>query len=164
MSNMNTNWGGKENKIRLMEIGHEKGFLSSNSPIHKMGGIQQTVFQESDEGPFYMNEISKESCWHDEVYSEKINIKNRLKTDLCEDLERLRINTRGKTIKEVQQMAESRNIPIKVEGDDINEGWVGEPKGLWQVLWEHGLLVPMKTYISNQKRNDPNFKGKVEYV
>ena len=91
-------------------------------------------------------------------------IRNWLKTDLCEDLERLRINTRGKTIKEVQQIAESRNIPIKVEGDDINEGWVGEPKGLWQVLWEHGLLGPMKTYISNQKRNDPNFKGKVEYA
>jgi len=46
-------------------------------------------------------------------------IRNWLKTDLCEDLERLRINTRGKTIKEVQQMAESRNIPIKVEEDGL---------------------------------------------
>ena len=57
-------------------------------------------------------------------------MKNRLKHDLCEDLQRLGFNTRGKTIKEAQELATSQNIPITVEENDIVEGWVGKLKGI----------------------------------
>jgi hypothetical protein len=91
-------------------------------------------------------------------------VKNRLKQDLCEDLQWLGFNTRGKTIKEVQELATSQNIPIKVEEDDIVEGWVGKPKGIRQVLWERGLLDLQVTYVAKIKKDDPNFEEKVEYA
>jgi len=92
------------------------------------------VFQEEDEGPSYMNPINQQLHRYDKVKG-KI-IKKRLKKDLCNDLERLRFNTTGKTIKEVQEMAIAANLPILVEENDILEGWVGKPKGIWQVRWE----------------------------
>jgi hypothetical protein len=52
----------------------------------------------------------------------------------CEDWQQLGFNTRGKTIKEVQELATSQNMPIIVEEIDIVEGWVGKPKGIRQVL------------------------------
>jgi hypothetical protein len=52
----------------------------------------------------------------------------------CEDWQQLGFNTRGKTIKEVQELATSQNMPIRVEENDIVEGWVGKPKGIRQVL------------------------------
>ena len=60
-------------------------------------------------------------------------------------------------------MAQSRNIPIVMEEDEITEGWVGKPKGMRQVLWERGLLDPNITYVAKLKKDDPNLDGKVEY-
>ena len=91
-------------------------------------------------------------------------MKNRLKHDLCEDLQRLGFNTRGKTIKEVQELATSQNLPITVEENDIIKGWVGKPKGMRQVLWERGLLDPHVTYVAKIKKDDPNLEEKVEYA
>jgi hypothetical protein len=76
---------------------------------------------------------------------------------------RLGFNTRGKTIKEVQELATSQNIPIRGEEDDIVEGWVGKPKGIRQVLWERGLLDPQVTYVALIKKDDPNLEEMVEY-
>ena len=81
----------------------------------------------------------------------------------CEDWQQLGFNTRGKTIKEVQELATSQNMPIRVEENDIVEGWVGKPKGIRQVLWERGLLDPQVTYVAKIKRDDPNLEEKVEY-
>jgi len=81
----------------------------------------------------------------------------------CEDWQQLGFNTRGKTIKEVQELATSQNMPIRVEENDIVEGWVGKPKGIRQVLWERGLLDPQVTYVAKIKRDDPNLEEKVQY-
>ncbi len=91
-------------------------------------------------------------------------MKKQLKQDLCEKLQRCGCNTRGKTIKEIQELAISRDIPITVVEDDIIEGWVGKPKGIRQVLWERGLLNPEITYVAKIKEDDPYFKEKVEYA
>ncbi len=56
--------------------------------------------------------------------------------------------TRGKTLKEVQEMGASYNIPLTIVENDVVEGWVGKPKGIKQVLWELGLLDPSMTYVS----------------
>ncbi len=98
---------------------------------------------------------------YDEIKGTKV--KNRLKKDLCKELEKLRLATRGKTLKEIQEMAAARNIPLSIVEDDVVEGWVGKPKGIKQVLWERGLLNPEVTYVSKLKKNDPNHEGRVEY-
>jgi hypothetical protein len=67
--------------------------------------------------------------------------KNRIKKDLCKELECLDVNTRGKTLKEVQEIALSKNIPIVEEHDDILEVWIGKPKGIKQVIFCHPFRV-----------------------
>jgi hypothetical protein len=89
--------------------------------------------------------------------------RKRLKKDLCDELDKLGLTTRGKTMKEVQEMAASYNVPLTIVENDVVEGWVGKPKGIKQVLWEQGLLDPSVTYVSKVKKNDPNHEGKVEY-
>jgi hypothetical protein len=53
-------------------------------------------------------------------------IKNHLKKDLCEELDQIRISTRGKTLKEVQEITTAKNLSITIEEADIVK----------QVLWE----------------------------
>ena len=80
-------------------------------------------------------------------------MKNRLKKDLCEELEKIGISTRGKTLKDVQETAAAKNIPITTEECDMLEGWLGKPKGIKQILWERGLLDPNVQYVAKIKKN-----------
>ena len=59
-----------------------------------------------------------------------LEIRDQLKKDISDDLGKTRISTKGKSMKEVQDMAWANNIPIQVEDDEIKEGWVGKLKGL----------------------------------
>ena len=70
------------------------------------------VFEEGDDGPYYMNPTNQQLPRYDQVKGKKI--KKRLKKDLCSDLERLGYNVLGKTLKEVQDMATGANLPITV--------------------------------------------------
>jgi hypothetical protein len=53
VGNMQTLWGGKQNKVRSSDIKEEKGYLGPHSPVLQVGDIQHMVFQETDVGPFY---------------------------------------------------------------------------------------------------------------
>jgi hypothetical protein len=86
-----------------------------------------------------------------------------IKKDLCADLERLGYYVLGKTIKEVQDMASAANLPITIKENDVVKGWVANPKGMRQELWERGLLDPQVTYVSKIKKDVPNYDEKVEY-
>jgi hypothetical protein len=44
--------------------------------------------------------------------------------------------TRGKTIKELQEIAVAQNLLTTLEEEDVVEGWLGKPKEIKQVLWE----------------------------
>jgi len=161
VSNMSVNWGGKQAKVRSSEIKQEQGFLGPHSPKLQVGSIQHMVFQDFDEGPYYLPPNLQQIRKHDEVRGKKV--KNRLKKDLSEDIEKLGFSSRGKTLKEMQEIASSRNIPLTIEEDDVVEGWLGKPKGLRQILWERGLLDPSVQYVAKIKKDDPNEGGKVEY-
>jgi hypothetical protein len=52
--NMSMNWGGKQAKVRSSEIKQEQGFLGPHSPKLQVGSIQYMVFQDFDEGPYYL--------------------------------------------------------------------------------------------------------------
>jgi hypothetical protein len=120
VGNMKVNWGGKQSKVRDTKIEDEAGYLGPHSPKLKVGDVQKMVFQEEDEGPYYLTPINQQLLRYDEVKGKKIT--KRLKKDLCADLERLGFNTRGKTIKEIQEVATAANLPIVVEENDITEG------------------------------------------
>ncbi len=161
VGNMRVNWGGKQSRVRDTLIQDEAGYLGPHSPKLQVGDIQKMVFEEGDDGPYYMNPINRQLHRYDQVKGKKI--KKRLKKDLCSDLERLGYNVLGKTLKEVQDMATGANLPITVEELDVIEGWVGKPKGMRQVLWERGLLDPEVTYVAKLRKDDPNYDEKKEY-
>jgi hypothetical protein len=54
VSNMSVNWGGKQHKIRSTKIIQEQGFLGLHSPKLQVGDTQSMIFENEDEGPFYM--------------------------------------------------------------------------------------------------------------
>jgi hypothetical protein len=41
---------------------------------------------------------------------------------------------------ELQQIASDKNLDVRVERTRERKGWVGQPKGLLQVLWERGWI------------------------
>ncbi len=97
---------------------------------------------------FYMPPNLQQIWKHDEVRGKMI--KNHLKKDLCEELDQIRISTRGKTLKEVQEITTAKNLSITIEEADIVK----------QVLWEWGLLDPEVQYVAKLKKDDPNKSGK----
>jgi hypothetical protein len=80
------------NKARLGSLKLEKaGFLGPHSPQLKVGDIQYMQYQESDIEPYYMPAIQQQLQRYDEIKGEK-NL-NRLKKNLCEELQALGFNT-----------------------------------------------------------------------
>ena len=64
-----------------------------------------------------------------------IQNEDRLKQDICEDLGKRDINTRGKRLREVQELATVEDIPVTIEVNDIKKSQEGKLKGICQVLW-----------------------------
>jgi len=48
------------------------------------------------------------------------------------------------TLEELQILASSPGISCKAEEDEILQDWIGKPKDLLQILWEHGWINPCK--------------------
>ena len=70
----------------------------------------------------------------------------------------------GKTIKELQSIAATNGISTHIEMDNVQEGWVGRPKGMQQILWERGLLDPTVMYIAKIKADDDaETENKIQY-
>ena len=46
----------------------------------------------------------------------------------------------GYTRKELQEFARQNGIELSEQKEVITPGWQGKPKGLFQVLWEQGLI------------------------
>ncbi len=58
---------------------------------------------------------------------------------------------------DLQERAKNFNLPVEKEVDQIEEGWVGKPKGMLQVLWERGFIDPAKgwnDYTLNRKKDN----------
>jgi hypothetical protein len=41
---------------------------------------------------------------------------------------------------DLQKKAQEHGLDLKYEEEEVIEGWYGKPKGLLQVLWEHGFI------------------------
>ena len=71
---------------------------------------------------------------------------NRAKTcsELVTDIQasRFTLERRKYHLKELQELATSCNLDIRVIERKKIEGWAGKPKGLCQVLWETGWINP----------------------
>ena len=119
----------------------QDGFLGPHSPSLSVGDTQSLIYKESDAGPWYLNPNQREVQKHDRPTG-KIKVVEKSKKQLLEALKDrgVSLQQRDFTKKELQVMATNNNIEIAARKETITQGWVGQPKGLLQVLGERGLV------------------------
>ena len=147
---MNKEWGGSQPKMRDTKIEVEAPF---DAPKYPKGSTQSLVFQHDDEGPFYLSLEEREARKFDRNtgISKERNLK---KSELLERLQEKGIVSKGST-KQLRDLCLERNLQITEKVEVIEEGWMGKPKGIMQVLWERGFLDPTKisTYTMEGKKD-----------
>jgi hypothetical protein len=152
---MNKEWGGS-NYMRPTMIKSEDGFVGSyydktNPRMVKVGENQTMVYDENDLGPFHLTENERANRMYDKVTA--IPVAAQKATDvLKKDLVRVLMGTdfgkaMGTTtllsmrLSDLQSKANALDIPTKItETEKTTKGWVGKPKGIFQVLWERGFI------------------------
>jgi hypothetical protein len=59
VKNMQVTWAGKQKKQPTLIV-QEQGFLGPQSPKLQVGDVQQMIFSEADEGPYYLKPMVHE--------------------------------------------------------------------------------------------------------
>ena len=153
--NMNKEFGGKQARMRPTLLTDEcLGPTPRFNPLE----TQYMVFREGDDGPFWLSAQEREQS---RVARPTDIRKKRDKTnkELEEDLRQVPgfLLTRKLRKKELQVLATRHNIDLKIEIEVTKRGWMNEPKGLLQVLWERGWIdeTKLRYYkVPYEKDND----------
>ena len=147
----------KKEDYNIKEIGPYPAIL-------KIGDDQRMVFCEEDEGPFYLDDNHREDRKYDKPKGEK-KIVTKIKKELKNELKSKGHFVRGHCGREeLEQMAEKNKIQLTNEVDLVEEGWLGKPKGLLQVLWERGWVDERKLseYSLNGQKHQMDAEGKIK--
>jgi len=147
--NMGVRWGGKQEILRKTKI-EETGPYQC---ILKVGDEQNMKFVDTDDGPFYLHNNHRIARKYDRIKGEK-RVVEKNKKKLKEELKSKGHVVRGHCSKiEMERLAGEYGIALTEEVELVEEGWLGKPKGLLQVLWERG-------WIDEQKVSEYSLKGK----
>jgi hypothetical protein len=134
------------------------GYLGTHDPMLRVGDTQSFVFTEEDEGPFYLTPEERQQRKYDRPTGKTRNVWKK-KQLLVQELRAKGVPLeRGMShkLEELQGFARSHGIPLKQTIDVVDEGWVGKPKGLLQILHERGLIDPVNwqtLYTVNGKKD-----------
>ena len=145
-SAMNRAYGGVQQRMRESFIKAEDGYLGMHERTIHVGDNQSFVFKPDDAGPFWMTEQERELNRHDRVLPPPTGGPRKRKKTIAElkaelgPLNVLNDNRRQYRLKELQEMARSKDIDITTNVTQEKKGWQGQPKGLLQVLWERGWI------------------------
>ncbi|KAI2492111.1 hypothetical protein MHU86_22447 [Fragilaria crotonensis] len=137
---MSKSFGGAQARMRDTLIMAQDGFLGPHLPSLTVGDTQSLIFKDSDTGPWYLNDDQREIQRRDRPTG-KIRTVERSKKQLLEALKEKGValqQQRGFTKKELQVFATNNNIELSDRKEIVAPGWVGQPKGLLQVLSERG--------------------------
>jgi hypothetical protein len=154
VSYMNSGYGGNQRTMHSTKIKAEKGYLGKYQRTLNVGDVQHMVFQEGDEGPFWLTPEQRLATKHSEYHG--IETKDKTKSELFRDLREKGvqpIGMKGRKVLELKEMAREKGIELtkQVRREKVR-GWMGRPKGLLQILWERGFIDTSKenwrTYYS----------------
>lgn len=142
---MNKGYGGAQPMMRESQIKEEDGYLGIHSRTLNVGDTQSFVFSSDDIGPFWMSPQERELNREDRVLPPPpgiLRMRNKTIAELKLELAPFNIlsDRRHYRLTELQQFARDNNVDPKVERTREKKGWIGQPKGLMQVLWERGLI------------------------
>jgi len=75
------------------------------------------------------------------------------------DLRAKGVSAKGNKVK-IVELCKQNNVPHTETTETINEGWMGKPKGMLQVLWERGFIDPaielskVEAFYTNDGKKD----------
>jgi hypothetical protein len=126
-----------------------------------IGDVQSLVFTDQDFGPVHMK---KHQNRLDRKYDREIGnrMKRKTKFELMKELiEKKNYNpTRQYTRKQIEATATELGLQLEHEVGEVLEGWIGKPKGMYQILWERGWIDATKKF--NEYSNDGKIHEKDE--
>ena len=134
----NVFFGKGQPKMRESTIEAEQNYLGPFERTLNVGDKQSMIFNDGDVGPFYMTEAERANRREDR-FTGTSKTKKRLKSDLQKELTSRGVNASG-NYKTIRALAVNNNVPVDIEVPDVEEGWVGKPKGSLQILWERGFI------------------------
>lgn len=119
----------------------------------KVGEVQTMVFRETDKGPFHWSEKDREDNKYDDFGDwDWVDLTC---DELREKLEAKNVDSRG-VKKTIQRRCTNSGISIRKRVQKLKTlGWVGKPKGVFQILWERGFIDPMRI-------NDYTMNGSID--
>ncbi len=144
-------FGGRQPKMRDTKIDSDKylgPFVDKVANGLRVGDTQKLSFtNSSNEGPFWMSSQEKINRMHDQTtgWTRK---RNRTAGDLVKIIK----DTKGIVVSgnaaKIKKIATDNGIPLTEMVGVTVEGWVGKPKGLFQILYERGWIDPSKPPIT----------------
>ena len=159
-------WGGKnpsDFRPTVLTAGCFGPFMVTGRKA--VGDVQRFNFEGTDQGPAKMSASKREETKHDIVVGREDH-ERTIPEILTVLKQQHNFNVRKRyRRKEVDELARTYNIPLVVEQDKIKHGWLGKPKGMFQVLWERGWIDPdrpMKDYTVNGKKEHLDDSGNVK--
>jgi len=153
---MNKGWGGASPIMHSSQI--DDSCLGPYPKIVMVGDEQTMTFSETDAGPFYLSQEQHQQKKYDRATGKKK--KRKLRKSEILTLLRTKLGSSStlssyKTIEELHVIANSNGISIESEDDEIVPGWLNKPKGLLQILWEHGWIDPsenLQNYVKEKNK------------
>jgi hypothetical protein len=142
---MNKGFGGVQLQMRESTIKQHNGYLGSHPLTINVGEIQSFTFKSTDDGPFWMSPDQRELNRHDRILPlppGPPRMQNKTISELKAELAPLGVlnDRRNYRLKELQDIAEQKNVETKKVRVTEKKGWEGRAKGLLQVLWERGWI------------------------
>ena len=105
----------------------------------QLDSTQSMIYQPTDTGPFYLTEDDRQKQKHD-IRTGRMKKKFKVKSELRENLKQNNILKPSGSLKLLQEQCKRLHIPITCEVEVVEDGWIGKPKGSFQILYEHGWI------------------------
>jgi hypothetical protein len=153
---LNKGFGGAQPKMRVSTIADNDvnniGIYATELTL-KLGDVQCMQFLPSDVGPCWMSEEKREATRKDRPSGKTKKIQRKV-ADLKKDLQAKGLLGLGDK-KELQRLCLLNDVPFEMSMEGIIEGWEGRAKGMLQILFERGMIDPLKmTDYTVDGRND----------
>jgi hypothetical protein len=150
-------YGGKQPHMRDSVIDDDACFGEYHSADYELQHrkTQTMTFHEEDIGPFYLSAIERQKRRYDRKTG-KFRTRDILKNKLVEHLIEMGIQKPSGTLKQMQDHCKRLNLPVVIREEIIEEGWVGKPKGAFQILYERGWINPSswKQYTKDGRKDE----------
>jgi len=159
------NFGGRQAKMRDSKL-TVKEFGPYHSAHHMLqpGMYQRMIFNAEDIGPFYLSEAERRDRLYDKPSGKKVS-KDYRKDELIVALERDGMKvSKGLTRKKCEKLCKDRGIATTYMIDVIIEGWIGKPKGSFQILFERGWIDPSNISAYTQNGTKDAMGNVLEYT